>query len=104
MRLAQALALYCGPGHRGSLDGAVAMMMILLLFLQKQNLAFGTSAASLSESSCLLHESRTNIIVIMTLRSPVESAHDSGSRIGVRERLDLASAPASRRRTRLSLC
>ena len=64
----------------------------------------GTSAASLSESSCLLHESRTNIIVIMTLRSPVESAHDSASRVGVRERLDLASAPASRRRTRLSLC
>ena len=63
----------------------------------------GTSAASLSESSCLLHESRTNIIVIMTLRSPVESAHDSASRVGVRERLDLASAPTSRRRARLSL-
>jgi hypothetical protein len=28
----------------------------------------GTSAASLSESSCLLHESRTNIIVRMDLR------------------------------------
>ena len=26
MRLAQALALYCGPGHRGSLDGAVALL------------------------------------------------------------------------------
>ena len=39
----------------------------------------------------------------MTLRSPVESAHDSASRVGVRERLDLASAPASRRRARLSL-
>ena len=24
--LAQALALYCGPGHRGSLDGAVALL------------------------------------------------------------------------------
>ena len=32
-----------------------------------------------------------------------ESAHDSASRVGVRERLDLASAPASRRRARLSL-
>jgi hypothetical protein len=39
----------------------------------------------------------------MTLRSPVESAHDSASRVGVRERLDLASAPTSRRRARLSL-
>ena len=67
-------------------------------------LVSGTSAASLSESSCLLHESSTNIIVIMDLRSPVESAHDSASRVGVRERLDLASAPASRRRTRFSLC
>ena len=26
MRLAQALALYCGPGHRVSLDGAVALL------------------------------------------------------------------------------
>ena len=26
MRLAQALALYCGPGHRGSFDGAVALL------------------------------------------------------------------------------
>jgi hypothetical protein len=68
-----------------------------------QELNCGTSAASLSESSCLLHESRTNIIVIMDLRPPVESAHDSASRVGVRERLDLASAPASRRRTRFSL-
>ena len=25
-RMAQALALYCGPGHRGSLDGAVALL------------------------------------------------------------------------------
>jgi hypothetical protein len=72
---------------------------IFFVFLQTS----GTSAASLSESSCLLHESRTNIIVIMDLRSPVESAHDSASRIGVRERLDLASAPASRRRARFSL-
>ena len=64
--------------------------------------SFGTSAASLSESSCLLHESRTNIIVTTDLRSPVESAHDSASRVG--ERLDLASAPASRRRARFSLC
>ena len=29
-----------------------------------------------SESSCLLHESRTNIIVRMDLRSLVELAHD----------------------------
>ncbi len=75
----------------------------LLLRYPYLSLSYGTSAASLSESSCLLHESRTNIIVIMTLRSPVESAHDSASRVGVRERLDLASAPASRRRARLSL-
>ena len=34
----------------------------------------------------------------------IESAHDSSSRVGVRERLDLASAPASRRRARFSLC
>ena len=37
----------------------------------------GTSAASLSESSCLLHESRTNIIVMMDLRSLVESDQDT---------------------------
>jgi hypothetical protein len=60
----------------------------------------GTSAASLSESSCLLHESRTNIIVMMDLRSLVESAHDSAGRVSMRERLDLASAPAIRRRAR----
>jgi hypothetical protein len=60
-------------------------------------------AASLSESSCLLHESRTNIIVRMDLRSLVESAHDSACRVGMREQLDLASAPASRRRARFFL-
>jgi hypothetical protein len=60
----------------------------------------GTSAASLSESSCLLHESRTNIIVRMDLRSLVESAHDIAGRVGMREQLDLASAPATRRRAR----
>jgi len=48
----------------------------------------------------LLHESRTNIIVRMYLRSLVESAHDSAGRVGMREELDLASAPASRRRAR----
>ena len=41
-----------------------------------ENIKSGTSAASLSESSCLLHESRTNIIVRMDLRSLVELAHD----------------------------
>ena len=60
----------------------------------------GTSAASLSESSCLLHESRTNIIVRMDLRSLVESAHDSAGRVGMREQLYLASAPAIRRSAR----
>jgi hypothetical protein len=42
----------------------------------------GTSAAGLSESSCLLHESRTKIIVRMDLRSLVELAHVSAGRVG----------------------
>jgi hypothetical protein len=71
----------------------------------------GTSAASLSASSCLLHESRTTIIVGQDLRSPVELAHDSAGRVG--KPLDPASAPAchysntpieaSRRRLRFCL-
>jgi hypothetical protein len=36
----------------------------------------------------------------MHLRSLVELAHDSAGRVGMREQLDLASAPASRRRAR----
>jgi hypothetical protein len=36
----------------------------------------------------------------MHLRSLVESAHDIAGRVGMREQLDLASAPASRRRAR----
>ena len=50
-----------------------------------------TSAVSLSESSCLLHESRTNII--MDLRSTVKLAHDNAGRVAMREGLDLASPP-----------
>ena len=53
----------------------------------------GTSAASLSESSCLLHESRTNIIVRMDLRSLVELAHDSAGRVNMREELDRPRRP-----------
>ena len=53
----------------------------------------GTSAASLSESSCLLHESRTNIILRMDLRSLVELAHDSAGRVRMREELDLPRRP-----------
>jgi hypothetical protein len=36
----------------------------------------------------------------MDLRSLVESAHDIAGRVGMREQLDLASAPATRRRAR----
>ena len=54
---------------------------------------YGTSAAGLSESSCLLHESRTNIIVRMDLRSLVELAHVSAGRAGMREELDRPRRP-----------
>jgi len=53
----------------------------------------GTSAASLSESSCLLHESRTNIIVRMDLRSLVELAHDNAGRVNMCEELDRPRRP-----------
>ena len=43
--------------------------------------------------------------VVMDLRSLVESAHDSAGRVGMREQLYLASAPAIRRSARFfSLC
>ena len=45
------------------------------------------------ESSCLLHESRTNIIVRMDLRSLVELAHDSAGRVNMREELDRPRRP-----------
>jgi hypothetical protein len=38
----------------------------------------------------------------MDLRSLVESAHDIAGRVGMREQLDLASAPATRRRARFA--
>jgi 2-methylaconitate cis-trans-isomerase PrpF len=56
-------------------------------------LSSGTSAASLSESSCLPHESRTNIIVRMDLRSLVELAHGSAGRVNMREELDRPRRP-----------
>jgi hypothetical protein len=58
----------------------------------------GTSAASLLESSCLLHESRTNIIVRMDLRSLVELAHDSAGRVNMAP--SAAHAAPRRRRSR----